>query len=441
LIDALGDLILPKAVPSFVVLEDSKSPLESLLRLAPPMFICGAADGDEFYGRFYEEMAADEIVWDGGKEATRYSTPGDEDAEAGEGESFPMTDDTLARVNHWQTEGEVVLCDLEWLEQLPKSVAMFRKVMRAADEAFHGEIDAYDVDNHRPKQGEPRKKKGTPGQTLPDQLEGVGGVWLGSTRTSCVHQSGPRSRPRVLWGAKGGETSGTEWGGDPVVGDGIVVGAASHYNASIGALRLDGKPLWKCTLASSQSHPAGSAAIDRGTVYQGTNHGLYALDAGTGKERWCCKINGINGSAPMVVNDLVFIASKGALNAVDIATGRKKWQFKYKGENYEENTPVLHYDGVLFWRGNKWLFALPIDNKGKDLLWKREVGSHRVAGPALVDGKLWTMVNVGYKPGLECINPGTGKSEWRLEIDSVGHGNFAANGAQLVLRDDDGKVR
>ena len=70
-----------------------------------------------------------------------------------------------------------------------------------------------------------------------------------------------------------------------------------------------------------------SAAVLDGVVYVGSlDSGLYALDAGNGRERWRFDTDGEVASSPAVFQDMVFVGSSdGSLYAIDAGSGDELW--------------------------------------------------------------------------------------------------------------------
>jgi hypothetical protein len=60
-------------------------------------------------------------------------------------------------VDSYFTDGEVVFAFFNWIEHAPAASDDFKKLMKAADDAYHGEINAYDADEYR-KPGQPGRK-------------------------------------------------------------------------------------------------------------------------------------------------------------------------------------------------------------------------------------------------------------------------------------------
>lgn len=74
---------------------------------------------------------------------------------------------------------------------------------------------------------------------------------------------------------------------------------------------------------------ASTPTVVNGIAYIKCRNGyVYAVDAGTGKERWRFETDGGGyESAPAVSEGTVFMLGKSSLYAVDAETGKRQWQF------------------------------------------------------------------------------------------------------------------
>jgi outer membrane protein assembly factor BamB len=111
-----------------------------------------------------------------------------------------------------------------------------------------------------------------------------------------------------------------------------------------------GKPVWRHRDAARfyESNggpgPRGTPALSNGRVYtHGATGIVNALDAGSGKVLWSRNSSADTGakmpgwgfsSSPLVLNDLVVVASSGRLIAYEVATGKPRWKGPSKGGSY-----------------------------------------------------------------------------------------------------------
>lgn len=122
---------------------------------------------------------------------------------------------------------------------------------------------------------------------------------------------------------------------NPPVSDGKLIFTAPG-NGRITALSLNGKMVWEKTF--SRTNDAGAETpfcfdapllCHGGLVFAGSSGGvLFALDAGTGKERWRLEIDGILLGSPNVIDAehiIVLGQGSGALHCVAIKSGKVTW--------------------------------------------------------------------------------------------------------------------
>jgi outer membrane protein assembly factor BamB len=72
----------------------------------------------------------------------------------------------------------------------------------------------------------------------------------------------------------------------------------------------------------------------------------YAVDAGTGGQRWKFRTDDVVSSSPIVAGGVVYVGSvDNNLYAVDAATGEQRWSFRTAGALWED--PAVA-DGVVY---------------------------------------------------------------------------------------------
>jgi outer membrane protein assembly factor BamB len=133
------------------------------------------------------------------------------------------------------------------------------------------------------------------------------------------------------------ETGGCRWEQAPQVGSStastaaagegsVIVGIADRTVRSFGA--SDGTQSWS-SLALTVFSPAGSPALDEGSVYVADlGGGLYRLDAGTGERIWDHQLNELTvRSSPVISGEAVLVGlNDGRLVALDRTSGHLIWQ-------------------------------------------------------------------------------------------------------------------
>ena len=151
-------------------------------------------------------------------------------------------------------------------------------------------------------------------------------------------------------------------------------------------------------------------AVAGGVVYFGSLNGsfdreggvFFALDAGTGKEKWSYSIkrNPLASASPAVIDGSVYFRDMdGNFYSLNSQTGRLNWSFNAKGEL---TLAAFLNDSVYF--GNKNYFY-GLDAKTGERKWEYDAGSV-VGDPFISDGVLYFGIKDGRIVGL---NPVDGK--------------------------------
>ena len=209
----------------------------------------------------------------------------------------------------------------------------------------------------------------------------------------------------------------------PTVTDGVVYvggrgeivyrfGKGSHNDYGPGHVYAvdpgTGKQRWTFTTRSSVEAPP---AVAGGVVYATTLDGtLYAVDAATGKQRWTFVTGGWARSSPAVGGGVVYVGSTGGnLYALDAATGRQRWKLRTGGE---VSSPAV-LDGVAYiGSGDGSLYA--VDTRTGSQRWTFRIGKP-VNSPAVVEGTVYVGSEDGY---LYAVRAATGSQRWKMRTGS-----------------------
>jgi outer membrane protein assembly factor BamB len=191
-----------------------------------------------------------------------------------------------------------------------------------------------------------------------------------------------------------------------------------------------GKPVWKHGDAArfyesnAGAGPRGTPTLSDGRVYTfGATGILNALDAGNGAVVWSrnaasdtkTKVPGWGfASSPLVVGDVVVVATAGTLAAYDLATGEPRWFGPQGGSGYSSPHRVT-IDGVtqiVLLSGTGAISVAPADGK---LLWQHPLPpGPRIVQPALTaDGDV--LSHDGEGSDMRRIAVAHGSGGWTVE--------------------------
>jgi len=191
-----------------------------------------------------------------------------------------------------------------------------------------------------------------------------------------------------------------------------------------------GKPVWKHRDAArfwesnGGAGPRGTPTLSDGRVYTFGGTGiLNALDAGNGAVVWSrdaasdtkTKVPGWGfASSPLVVGDIVVIATAGTLAAYDLATGEPRWVGPKGGGGYSSpHLFTIHgVPQILLLSGTGATSVAPTDGKR---LWEYPLPpGARIVQPALTaDGDV--LIHDGEGNAMRRIAVAQGPSGWTVE--------------------------
>ena len=170
-----------------------------------------------------------------------------------------------------------------------------------------------------------------------------------------------------------------------------------------------------------------SATLDGGTVYIGSGDGrLYALDAGTGRERWQFPTGRAISSTPAVAGSLVFVGSRdNTFWAVDARSGRQRWRLEtgadmplpwgFETGDLYTSSPT-YADGTLYFgSGDGRVYA--VDAGNGEVRWRFATGGRVRSSPAVAGRRIF----VGSADGtLYALDSGSGREIWRFDTEGRG---------------------
>lgn len=199
-------------------------------------------------------------------------------------------------------------------------------------------------------------------------------------------------------------------GGSPTVANGTL-----YINTDAGELRaLDtetGTQQWSKDTGVSSSAPV----IVNETLYMSGNGGLYALDPATGEERFVADIAG-GHSSPAVVDGTVYVGGGNSVYALDGETGSTEWVYDTSGR--VEAAPAVVGQTVYVGSHDDHLYALDATNGFER--WRFETGNRVRSSPAVADGTVYVGSDDGFIYAVDTVS---GEQRWRFETSSGGRGD------------------
>jgi len=207
-----------------------------------------------------------------------------------------------------------------------------------------------------------------------------------------------RSPPVELWR----RPIGPGWSSFAVRGDRLFTQEQRGNDEIVSAYNLKtGKPVWKHSDAArfwesnAGAGPRATPTLSNGRVYTLGGTGiLNALDERDGSVVWSRNAAFDTGrkipdwgiaSSPLVVDELVIVATAGSLAAYDIATGKPRWFGPKDGYGYS-SPQLLSIDGVaqvVLINGPGAIGVAPSDGA---VLWKHAWAGDSIVQPAVIAG-------------------------------------------------------
>ena len=163
---------------------------------------------------------------------------------------------------------------------------------------------------------------------------------------------------------------------------------------------------WAFTLAGT---PEGAVEAN-GIVYIGDVSGdIYAINAGTGTQKWMVTPGNDAGSAPAVDGNMVFVGDGGSLFALNASNGKTKWSIATSGT--VKSAPAVSSNTVYFtgFNGTSWALYSVNETNGS-VNWTRALSSSIPGSPALTSADVYVTDDSGT---AYAVNRGTGKIDWK----------------------------
>ncbi len=181
----------------------------------------------------------------------------------------------------------------------------------------------------------------------------------------------------------------------------------SHSGFTTDAVNPPLKVEWSFNLGfDSDSSPI----IVNDVLYVGSNYGIHAIDAKTGRELWRNQTNGFVKSAPTVADGVLYIgADDRRFYAMDIKDGTMKWIYKNATNGYTSSPIVVNN---LAYEGSKDGSFYAFDVRNGEPSWQILTGKVIESSPAMGDGIIVFGTNGGV---IIAIDPVTRNEKWRYD--------------------------
>ena len=158
-----------------------------------------------------------------------------------------------------------------------------------------------------------------------------------------------------------------------------------------------------------------------GVVYAGGLDGaLYAIDAGSGAQRWRLATGAIGSvAAPVVSNGVVYAGAQGGtVLAVDAASGEERWRIEL-GEGSYANLPLPAVAAGVVYAGGGEGILLAVDAASGAERWRLAVGGEAIGAPAVVGGFVFVTAAAtigGGSADLVAVDAIDGTERWRVAV-------------------------
>ena len=243
-----------------------------------------------------------------------------------------------------------------------------------------------------------------------------------------------------------GHESGDHWISSPVAAQGTVVfGGGDGWVYALGAEQ--GTLRWK---QRTGGRVRSSPAISGNSVVVGSFDGrLYAFSLGTGKPLWVFKTAGDTlesgefgydrrsiQSSPSIAAGVVFVGARdGILYAIDIGTGHEKWHFDHK-ISWVNATAAVE-GGIVYTASSDAAFVQAVDAESGKERWRYASDVPVWSSPAVSGNFLYVGDWVGR---LHAIDRTDGKGQWKFRTGSMILGSPAVSGDLVIVGSTDGAV-
>jgi len=193
-----------------------------------------------------------------------------------------------------------------------------------------------------------------------------------------------------------------------------------------------------------------SPVVGGNVVVFGSQDGhVYALEAGTGRERWRFRTGGRVYATPAIAGDTVYAADQaGAVFALSLTNGRLAWRFDTEGTRLNsadwgfdrttvQSSPAVTGGAVYVGARDGFLYA--IDRATGKERWRHD---HKVSwvnsSPAVSEGLVYAGSSDGHF--IQAVDTASGQERWRAMAVGVVWASPAVDGALLYVGEGNGTM-
>jgi outer membrane protein assembly factor BamB len=167
---------------------------------------------------------------------------------------------------------------------------------------------------------------------------------------------------------------------------------------------------WAVPIETSVGYPV--PAVADGTVYvHDMDTTLFALDAGSGDERWRAAVADPLWT-PALGDGTVVVRTRSEVEAFDAGTGDRRWGALGGLEEWTDARPVVA-DGAVFVMADVAAYAF--DLAAGDRRWRFPTGLRSESTPAVADGTVYVAGDEAYVRALATAD---GSERWRAKTDA-----------------------
>lgn len=161
---------------------------------------------------------------------------------------------------------------------------------------------------------------------------------------------------------------------------------------------------------------------------------------------WVNKYWGSLKQPPVVVDGKLYLATfSGRIVCLDTTTGYRLWESNHDDDDtISDDFPLLFDNGMIYVPCTVGIKCL--DAKSGRLLWVYNTGSGSLNTNMIpYKNKICFMISsyVGIKnikPQLQCINGGSGKIEWKIDLYSYSHAGLAISNGTIYVSNDASEI-